>query len=39
MPGERIDHLPPNALLEDIEIRWRLRASPTREHRHNRERG
>jgi hypothetical protein len=31
MPGERVDHLPPNALFEDIEIRRRLRATPTRD--------
>jgi hypothetical protein len=30
MPGERVDHLPPNALFEDIEIRRRLRATLTR---------
>jgi hypothetical protein len=28
MPGERVDHLPPNALFEDIEIRRRLRGDP-----------
>jgi|AmaraimetFIIA100_FD_contig_61_7449485_length_648_multi_5_in_0_out_0_1 hypothetical protein len=39
MPGERVDHLTPNALLEDIKIRRRLWASPAREHRHNGERG
>jgi hypothetical protein len=35
MPGERVDNLTPNALLKDIEIRWRLRATPTRDTRNN----
>jgi hypothetical protein len=39
MAGKRVDHLPPNALFEDIKIRRRLRATTPREHRHNRERG
>jgi hypothetical protein len=39
MAGKRVDHLPPNALFEDIKIRRRLRASPTRNTRNNGERG
>jgi hypothetical protein len=31
MPGERVDHLPPNALFENIKIRWRLRTTPARD--------
>jgi hypothetical protein len=35
---ERVDHLAPNTLFELIKVRRRLRASPTRKHRHNGER-
>jgi hypothetical protein len=38
MPGERVDHLPPNALFEDIEIRRRLRATLARDAGNNGER-
>jgi hypothetical protein len=31
MPGERVDHLPPNALFEDVEIRRRLRTPLARD--------
>jgi hypothetical protein len=33
MPGERVDHLPPNALFEDIKICRRLRTTPARDAR------
>src|SRR5215472_1286747 len=36
--GQRLDHLPPNALLELIKIVRRLRTTPPRKHRHNGER-
>jgi hypothetical protein len=39
MAGERIDDLTPYPLLEGIEIRWRLRTTTPRKHRHNGERG
>jgi hypothetical protein len=39
MPGERVDHFPPNALFEDIKIRRRLRTTPARDARNDGERG
>jgi hypothetical protein len=39
MAREGIDHLAPDALFEDIEIRRRLRATAPRKHRHDGKRG
>jgi hypothetical protein len=39
MPRERVDHLPPNALFELIEVCWRLRPTASRDAGNNGERG
>jgi hypothetical protein len=38
MPGERVDDLPPNPLLELVEIRRRLRTTSARDAGNNGER-